>query len=304
MWLARPLDSHAHLRVIIDFEFVIVGNTPWVYEIACVLLDYPWAPPFNIHVLPNISELPPCATQPELSVPWLLKRNAVPANEALFALSNWLFAHMFMAKKPSVLLCAHGGFHVESLILSQMLSNVPHMPWPRTLVFDTLLFCRFVFRDANESGFGLRALMAQFLSNVKYEAHAALNDCLALKLLLQLAENVRGKLLVGAAETLGNTSLTLCPGVGAHTVQMLSAHNWPTDVAGVALRLARGDELPYSVPVGVIREFVDAWCRESNPFAFSHIFTIKRSTKKASDGGCHDASGATATTVCANSIPA
>ena len=234
MWITSSDDFCC---VALDFEFVTCASgRRHVWELGACVLKRPHLK-FQAYVLPPLLQLPPCATNADLSHDWLRNNNAVTLAQAMHDFAVWLATH---CDAPRVLFCAHGAFASDQPLLRDALARTGVVLPRQHFWLDTLQYVRHAFRADRLDKFTLQHLAQRYLN--EDVQHSAEHDASQLVRVLIIAQ--QSVPLSGYALPTHQVALTLLHGVGPGMVQDLMRSGVPDDAEGLALYLASGREFP------------------------------------------------------------
>ena len=225
MWLNEN-DVRLCAKFVFDLEFI--GNIrsgckdchPWELAVLCVDTNQK----FYCAILPQLStkEIEEAFTSTkDFNCDFLAKLNAQCPGSAYRMLSAWISEMLTLSKKKTALMISHNCFASDMKILSQhMFKHGACFTCP-TLFFDSLLFCRYVFRGSKTADFTLETLFetCTHKKTANIQDHRAVSDTEKLHAVLLPYYEV----MSGIACFPGSISFTTIPGIGTSTARSLCA---------------------------------------------------------------------------------
>ena len=223
MWLTET-DVRLCAKFVFDIEFVgDIRNGcskchPWEIAMLCVETNQKFYAP----ILPQLSarEINEAFTSTEgLSHEYIVSLNAQYPGTVYRMLAAWVQKMLVLSQKSTAILISHNCFASDMQILCEHMFRHGVCFTCPILFFDSLLFCRYIFRGHNISDFALENLFRICDNkNTKDEGlHRAVGDTVKLHSVLLPHYNN----LSGLACFPGLISLTTIAGIGTSTARSL-----------------------------------------------------------------------------------
>ena len=226
MWLTDN-DVQLCAKFVFDLEFIgdirngCKSCHPWEIAVLCVETNQK----FYCSILPQLSaeQINTAFTSTEgFSYDFLVKLNAQYPGRAYRMLACWITEMLALSKKSTALLISHNCFASDMKILNRHMVEYGACFTCPTLFFDSLLFCRYLFRGNKTGDFTLQNLFNICTNEEKGsapEAHRAFYDTEKLHAVLLPYYTS----MSGIACFPGSISLTTISGIGTSTARSLCA---------------------------------------------------------------------------------